>query len=206
MRVASPAGAWEECGFTVSGGSATLGGVEIRLEGGDGGISGWILLGAGSKEIDGLPTEIGQEGREVPAEHPNTATGVDHPNSAAAVDHIVVFTPDLKRTVAAMEGAGFVLRRVREATEPGPDVRQAFFRPGATIVEVVENPHGSDGPAAFWGLTMTVADIGLAAELFGEKLGAVRDAVQPGRRIATVRREAGLGIPVALITPHPGSP
>jgi hypothetical protein len=34
----------------------------------------------------------------------------------------------------------------------------------------------------------------------GEKLGEVHDAVQPGRRIATVRREAGLGVPVALIT------
>jgi hypothetical protein len=28
----------------------------------------------------------------------------------------------------------------------------------------------------------------------------VKDAVQPGRRIATVRREAGLGLPVALIS------
>jgi hypothetical protein len=29
----------------------------------------------------------------------------------------------------------------------------------------------------------------------------VKDAVQPGRRIATVRKQAGLGLPVALITP-----
>jgi hypothetical protein len=33
-------------------------------------------------------------------------------------------------------------------------------------------------------------------------LGDIRDAVQPGRRIATVRREAGLGVPVALMTPR----
>jgi hypothetical protein len=29
-----------------------------------------------------------------------------------------------------------------------------------------------------------------------------RDAVQSGRRIASIRREAGLGLPVALMTPH----
>ena len=35
----------------------------------------------------------------------------------------------------------------------------------------------------------------------GERVGEVRDAVQPGRRIATLRRSAGLAIPVALMTP-----
>lgn len=195
MRVASPAEAWAECGFTVSGGSTVIGGVEIRLEGGDGGISGWVLRGADSEEIDGLPTEGGAPGPAA-TEHPNTATGVDH---------LVVFTPDLKRTITAMEGAGFDLRRLREPGEgPGPDVRQAFFRPGGAIVEVVENSHGTDGPATFWGLTLAVADIERAADLLGDRLGEVHDAVQPGRRIATFRREAGLGVPVALITPHPG--
>lgn len=126
----------------------------------------------------------------------------EHPNTAFAIDHVVVFTPDLKRSIAGLEGGGLELRRVREATEPGPDVRQAFFRPGGVIVEVVENPHGEDGPAAFWGLTLAVRDIDRAAEMLGDRLGEVRDAVQPGRRIGTVRKEAGLGIPVALITPH----
>ena len=56
-------------------------------------------------------------------------------------------------------------------------------------------------PARFWGITFTTADIDAAAELLGDKLGRVKDAVQPGRRIATVRTEAGLGLPVALISP-----
>jgi hypothetical protein len=34
-------------------------------------------------------------------------------------------------------------------------------------------------------------------------LGSVRDAVQPGRRIATMRREANLGLPVAFMTAPP---
>ena len=50
---------------------------------------------------------------------------------------------------------------------------------------------------------MTVADLDFAAAELGSLLGTIRDAVQPGRRIATIRRQAGLGLPVALITPEP---
>jgi hypothetical protein len=35
----------------------------------------------------------------------------------------------------------------------------------------------------------------------GDRVGEVRDAIQPGRRIATLRRSAGLSLPVALMTP-----
>jgi hypothetical protein len=51
-------------------------------------------------------------------------------------------------------------------------------------------------------MTMVVADIDRAAELLGERLGSVKDAIQPGRRIATVRPEATDGMPLALITPR----
>jgi hypothetical protein len=47
-----------------------------------------------------------------------------------------------------------------------------------------------------------VDDLEAAAERLGDRLGRVKDAVQPGRRIATVRREAGLGVPLALMTPR----
>jgi hypothetical protein len=115
------------------------------------------------------------------------------------VDHVVVFTPTLGRTIAALEEAGIELRRVREPSEPGPPVHQAFFRLGEVILEVVERPKGDDA-AAFWGITLAVADIDASADLLGDLLGDVHAAVQPGRRIATVRREAGLGVPVALIS------
>ena len=39
----------------------------------------------------------------------------------------------------------------------------------------------------------------------GDDLGAPRDAVQPGRRIATVRESAGLGVPVAFMSPAPNT-
>ena len=57
-------------------------------------------------------------------------------------------------------------------------------------------------PAWFWGLVINVEDLDAAAEHIGpDGIGAVTPAVQPGRRIATVRAELGLGVPVALMTP-----
>jgi len=52
-------------------------------------------------------------------------------------------------------------------------------------------------PPAAW------AAAGFAVDGDGPALGPARDAVQPGRRIATVRDAACLGVPVALMTPHP---
>jgi len=168
--------------------------VRLRFCGGEGGIEGWALRDADCAELDGLPAA---------SDEAEPAEAAPHPNGALRVDHLVVFTPDLKRTVAAAEGAGLGLRRIREADEPGPPVRQAFFRLGEVILEVVENARAPDGPARFWGITLCVADIDACAALLGENLGEVHDAVQNGRRIATVRREAGLGVPVALISPEP---
>ncbi len=94
-------------------------------------------------------------------------------------------------------------------------MRQAFFRLGEVILEVVENPPGTPGAedrareARFYGIAFVVADIDALAEELGELpvpggvLGSVRDAVQPGRRIATMRREANLGLPVAFMTAPP---
>lgn len=155
------------------------------------GVARWSLRGASSDRLDGLPTVVSR------AETPELA---EHPNGVTKIDHLVVFTPELRRTVPALQAAGLDLRRLREPSEPGPPVRQAFVRAGEVIIEVVEQPELGDGPPRFWGITFRVADIDRAAELLGERLGEIRDAVQTGRRIATARREAGLGLPVALLS------
>jgi hypothetical protein len=119
------------------------------------------------------------------------------------IDHVVVFTPDLERTTGALEERGVECRRVRESeTDHGP-LRQGFFRFGEVILEAVEHDRVADGPARFWGITFTVEDLDACATLLGDRLSPIRDAVQPGRRIATVRHEAQLGLPVALITAEP---
>ena len=118
-------------------------------------------------------------------------------------------TPALDRTVAALKRAGLDLRRIREQPTPAGAPRQAFFRLGVTILEVVQEPPeaieraGGDHPAFFWGLAFLAPDLDATAASLGEHASEVRDAVQPGRRIATLRRSAGLALPVALISPRP---
>ena len=190
---------WSRAGFEVKDGSATIGSTPLTLAGADAGrrIVRWVLDGVTSTELDGLPTEVGPRGAQ-PAPV--------HPNGVVRMDHVVAFSPDLERTVGALEAAGLDLRRVREGPTPAGAQRQAFFRLGESILEVVEHPPGTpaaadrDAPAGFYGLAFGVEDLGVAARRLGPLLGEPRDAVQPGRRIATVRREARLGLPVALIT------
>jgi hypothetical protein len=93
------------------------------------------------------------------------------------------------------------LRRIRDA---GNGVRQGFHKAGSIIIEVVERPDlGSQRGAALWGLVFTVSDLDEVVSWLGpDVISAPRDAVQQGRRIATVRHEAGLGVPLALMTPH----
>ncbi len=154
-----------------------------------------------STELDGLPTEV--SGEEQPADSP------PHPNGVVALDHVVAISSDLDRTIAALQAAGLDLRRVREEPTPAGAPRQAFFRLGTTILEVVQEPEeatdraGGDRPAFFWGLAFTVPDLDAAVEFLGDRVSEARTAVQPGRRIATLRRAAGLSLPVALITPRP---
>jgi hypothetical protein len=180
---------WAEAGFTIAGDAMLVGEVPLAFVSGTG-LLGW-LLNELDAEVDGLP--IASPAAGGPAER-------SHPNGAVRIDHLVVLTPDLKRTTAALEAIGVERRRLREVETDGSPLRQGFFRLGEVILEVVEHARVDPGPARFWGITFAVADLDAAAELLGEKLGSVRDAVQPGRRIATVRREVGLGLPVALIS------
>ena len=193
LTLAAEPAPWRDAGFSVDGASARVGTIELRLAGAGAGegIAGWELDGAAAESIDGLPTAAATE-REVP--QPPA-----HANTAVGIDHVAVSTPHLERTLAALEAAGFDLRRTRDAGS----IRQAFYVIGDAVLEVVgEAGARGAGPAEFWGLVVVVADIDACAELLGDRLGAVKDAVQPGRRIATVRAEAQLGTRVAVITPR----
>jgi hypothetical protein len=181
---------WLEAGFNVGADSMRVGSVRLEFAPGEG-ILGWRLAGA-AREIDGLP--VAGPAAEDPA------TGGAHPNGATQIDHLVVFTSDLERTTVALGDTGVERRRVREVESGDGPLRQGFFRLGEVILEVVEHARVEPGPARFWGITFAVADLDACAELLGERLGSIRDAVQPGRRIATMRRGAGLGLPVALIS------
>jgi hypothetical protein len=90
------------------------------------------------------------------------------------------------------------LKRVRDAG----GFRQGFRRLGPAILEIVEAPGMPAGPARFWGLVVTVADlVGVRARL-APHVGEIRDAVQPGRQIATLSQGAGLSPRVAFMDPE----
>jgi hypothetical protein len=65
---------------------------------------------------------------------------------------------------------------------------------------VVARAGGPARPARFWGLALLADDLEETVRQLGEHAGEIRDAVQPGRRIATVRRSAGLAVPLALMS------
>jgi hypothetical protein len=206
LTIADPPDAWRACGFEVDGDTCVVGETRVRLAGSDAGrgLTGWSLRELETVELDGLATTV--------SERPPPGAPPAHPNGVTALDHVVAITPDLDRTVAALEVAGLDLRRIREEPTPAGAPRQAFFRVGAPILEVVQEPPeaieragGSTArPAFFWGLALVAPDLeATVAHLGDDRVGEARDAIQPGRRIATLRRSAGLGVPVALITPVP---
>jgi len=200
IEIADDPGRWAALGFDVDGELCRIAGIELRLCGkreGEG-IRGWTLRDLAAEDLDGLPT--------VASAAPVRAPALPHPNGVVAIDHVVAFSPDLDRTVAALQAAGLDLRRVREEPTAAGAPRQAFFRLGREILEVVQIPgrvlaeRGSaDGPARLWGLALLVDDVDAAAATIAGA-GEPRDAVQPGRRIVTLGREAELAIPVALIS------
>ena len=158
----------------------------------------WERLGfattAGATDVGGIELRLTGEGGGIrdwvlerePAPRPPSP---EHPNGALAVDHVVLLATDLAATTERLAGEGLDHR-----PSPAP---QEFFVLGPCLLEVVQADR--DG---FWGLTLTVADLDALGERLGDLLGTAKDAVQPGRRIATLRREAGLGQPVAFMTPR----
>lgn len=199
LKIHADPDAWRALGLEVDEhGLSRIGSVPLRFDPGDGpGPFTWAPSDLDPAALDGLPF------------HDASAPRVDtpqHPLAIPMIDHLVAFTPSLERTIEAFEAAGVRCRRVREVGPPDQQLRQAFFRFGEVICEVVQVPEdkaGPNGEARFWGVTLVCDDLDAAAERLGERLGTIRDAIQPGRRIGTVRKEAGLGLPVALISPQP---
>ena len=187
LEIADEPDDWSTVGFDVEDGARQVSSVLLQLvgKGPRRGILGWTLG-------DGEPV--------APA-------AAAHPNGVARIDHVVLMSPDLDRTVEDLRADGFELRRIRDGETPGGSTRQAFFRVGEPILEVVQAPEGTsvarnpDGPARIWGLAFLVEDLEHTASTLGDLLGTPRAAVQEGRRIATLRPEAGLGPAVAFMTP-----
>jgi hypothetical protein len=120
-----------------------------------------------------------------------------------SIDHVVLLSPNLARTVASLAAVGLQPRRERDAELGGQPMRQIFFRLGSVILEVVGAPDtANEGPSSLWGITYVVADIDATASFFDDRALPVKEAVQPGRRITTLRhRDLGMSVRTAMISP-----
>jgi hypothetical protein len=179
---------WEALGFAPDrDGLLALGDERIALTGRGGGILEVTAPDITTPEPDGLPLKPSARCQASQHSQLGELRVGAHPNGASVVDHLVVVTDSLARTVGALEAAGLDLRRSAGT--------MAFLRLGSYILEVVET---GEGPARFWGLVVVVPDPGAMPG----PVGPAKDAVQPGRRIATVSREAGLGVALAVMSPR----
>jgi len=159
------------------------------------GLHAWSIseIDASTTQIDGITTSLAT----------NAATPQVTPSSGfrphvVGVDHVVINTPNLQRTSDALaQLTGAPLKRTRDA---GNGVTQGFHKLGSVVVELVTMPSMPEGPASLWGFVLNVHDLdGIAAHLGPDVLSPPKPAVQPGRRIATFRSAAALGVPVALM-------
>lgn len=203
--------AWAAAGFRVRDDRVDLGGITLRLTGavtdaeGRRGIRAWHLTPPPGPALDGLAVVDPDDVAE-----PAAPAVEGHPNGATVVDHVVVGTPDLDRTTAAFATAGWAPSRTVD--QPEQQRRLRFFvvptATGKVVVEVIAPPAPADvtRPARFWGLAVTSTDLARARRVIGgHGLGEAKDAVQPGRRIATVRSEVlGIGVALALMSPRMG--
>src|SRR3954453_7864340 len=198
LVIADPPELWAELGFRIEDDACEIGTVRIRLDSREGKrVASWSLRGVTGDDLDGLMTTTSPSAERQPAEA--------HANGVVAIDHVVAFSPDLDRTVAKLRAAGLDLRRIREEPTPAGAPRQAFFRLGDVILECVQMPDSPDldrsRNARLWGLAFQTSDMDTTVEALGDHLGEPRPAVQEGRTIATLRREAGSGVPIAFMTP-----
>ena len=195
---------WKAAGYAVDDdGTCRIGQVRVRLVGRDGGkrILGWSLRGAPAARLaggtlDGIPTTAADGAPAAPA---------THPNGSQYIDHVVLLTPNLARTIDALGSIGLSSRGERDSDTYGAPMRQVFFRMGEVILELIGQVDGEgEGDPGFFGIAVTVEDLDALGQQLGEHLGDAKDAVQEGRRIATLRhKELGMSVATAFMTPEP---
>lgn len=186
IRLGTEAGGLARLGLDAPEDRTVVGGVTLDGVDGDG------ILGL---DLEGAPADGPLPLVEVA---PVTTAG-PHPAGATAVDHVVVLTGDVVGTIEAL---GTEPRRV----DVRDGRRYGFVVAGPALLEFVGPQDVTDQQPRLWGLALTVADLEVAASFLGEAAGDVRTAVQPGRRILTVRHEQlGLRVPTVLLGPRSAS-
>lgn len=188
---------WQKIGLTCSDSSCRVADVTVRFDPDTTGITAWTFQTDRDAQvsIDGIPTTL-------VASAPHTeGEGRIGDQRMVSFDHVVVFTDDIDRTCSAItRELGLEVRRERLLDDGGV---QRFHKLDNTIIEVVSGPRVRVQGASLWGFVVTVDDLFEYCGQAGEDIvSPPRKAVQPGRWISTVRDSVGLGVALALMTPH----
>lgn len=194
-------GSWRSAGFSVLDNEMVFGKTVVELAGtaNGRGVLGWAIEGVTSN-IESI-TSIAPSGTTLAVEQ---RTGLDNTNAVFAIDHVVIETGDLDRTVAAFTEVGMKERRQGQMTTPLGERRQSFLWAGRVIIEIVA-PVTADPNVAMrvWGLALVSANLATTSHVLAENMSEPRDAVQPGRKIATIDTSAlDISVPLVVMSPH----
>ena len=171
------------------------------------------LLLAGDRDLSGVCDIDGLQVSPMPQELNINNRDLGHSNKVVRAEALVIRSPDWRRTKSAFEHLGIMEAKAREDIYPG--LRLSFFRAGTPdqqlILELVaplEAPESdaTSMPAKLWGVTWQVKDDLAAARraiMPPANLSSDRKAVQPGRKIATLKDAGATRLAMAFITPSP---
>ena len=198
LHLGDPADRWEALGFTVVDDTIALAGLRLVL---------------------GRPSRASSAGRSPGSSRSPTSTASRRPSSHG---------PSRRRHATRTARLSSTTSSSRRPTSIGPPRRwrctgcrcAGFARWGTSPPRAAfgrasgASARGSwsssrpsrcpPGPAAFWGLVVVLPDLGwLASHLGSGVVGEPKPAVQPGRQIVTLKRAAGLGQPLAFMSPDP---
>ena len=195
--------AWASAGFTLTGtnnNEVVVGPIRVLLVGGDQrGVVAW--------EFEGLEADSSVDGLRSLARREPEAVEVIHPNCVSLIDHVVLMSPDIERTVDALQASGFEPKRRRILDKATPPRQQVFFWAGPTILELVGPLEAESAkPCTIWGLALVSRDLDASKDQLGDLLSYPKEAVQTGRRIATLRtRDLDISLTLALMSAHQGA-
>lgn len=183
IRVGGPRDAWETLGFALDG----------------------DVIGLANATLFVGPTPATSDSNAAwRAVTGPSGEGARHPNGVTAIDHLVIRTSDIDATAERLVGDGLSYRRTRRVDDVG--MEQRFFLGANLVVEVVTATNEAAIPGVIdhlWGVAFVSDDIEETAQRLSSACSPIRSAVQPGRRIATIRTEGtGIDVHLAVMSPR----
>ncbi len=193
---------WERIGFDIvtenSAQSILIGKTKLCFEKIDG------VEGIASVHVEGIKTNVDSLKFNPATISTSQIEAPLHPNRIERIDHLVVTTPDSDKTTKALVEAGIALSGIRIFGNSPNQTRQSFFWLGDVILELV-GPHqvAKAGSPLFWGLALVSSDIKETVNYLGDLCTPLKDAIQPGRQISTVKTgDLSIGVSIAIMSPH----